>query len=144
MSDQPIQMSAGLPTTVLPESDAAERDALAQALAAPDPKPAIAAIVAANPRSLDGLVGVRRPQRRRDRAATPPTGSAITEDSTRCVRTDGVAPGYVRWSAPGNHGFLRSLLGLGLMAEAIGEARRSRALCPVPVSSSTRRACRPT
>jgi Protein of unknown function (DUF3151) len=29
--------------------------------------------------------------------------------------------GYVRWSEPTNHGFLRSLRGLGEMAEAIGE-----------------------
>ena len=30
--------------------------------------------------------------------------------------------GYVRWSEPTNRGFLRSLAGLGAMAEAIGEA----------------------
>jgi hypothetical protein len=29
--------------------------------------------------------------------------------------------GYVRWSAPTNRGFLRSLAGLGAMAESIGE-----------------------
>ncbi len=28
----------------------------------------------------------------------------------------------MRWASPGNHGFLRSLLGLQLMAAAIGEA----------------------
>jgi hypothetical protein len=29
--------------------------------------------------------------------------------------------GYVRWAAPANHGFLRSLVGLAQMAERIGE-----------------------
>jgi Protein of unknown function (DUF3151) len=29
--------------------------------------------------------------------------------------------GYVRWSAPSNHGFLRSLLGLSIVAERLGE-----------------------
>jgi len=30
--------------------------------------------------------------------------------------------GYVRWAEPTNHGFLRSLRGLGAMAAEIGEA----------------------
>jgi len=53
MSDQPILISSGLPTTVLPEPDRSQRDALADALDAADPKAEIAAIVAANPRSLE-------------------------------------------------------------------------------------------
>ena len=42
MYDLPIQMSSGLPTTVLPEPDASLRHALAQALNADEPKAAIA------------------------------------------------------------------------------------------------------
>ena len=58
MSDQPeqrpIEMSAGLPSTVLPEQPPALRAALEQALAADDPRAAVAAVVAANPRFLEG------------------------------------------------------------------------------------------
>ena len=58
MSDQPeqrpIEMSAGLPSTVLPEQPPALRAALEQALAADDPRAAVAAVVAANPRLLEG------------------------------------------------------------------------------------------
>jgi hypothetical protein len=120
MSDQPIQMSAGLPTTELPESDAAEREALAQALAASDPKPALAAIVAANPRSLAGWSAFGDHSGDvMSRYAAYRVGYHRGLDALRANGWRG--SGYVRWSAPGNRGFLRSLLGLGLMAEAIGE-----------------------
>jgi hypothetical protein len=124
MSDQPIQMSSGLPTTVLPEPDAAELRALAQALAAADPKVAISAIVAANPRSLAAWA-----------AFGDHSGDVISRYAAYRVgyhrgldalRANGWrGSGYVRWDAPGNHGFLRSLLGLHLMAEAIGETDES-------------------
>ena len=120
MSDQPIQMSAGLPTTELPESDAAERDAIAQALAAPDPKSALASIVAANPRSLDGWAAFGdRSGDVMSRYAAYRVGYHRGLDALRASGWRG--SGYVRWSAPGNRGFLGSLLGLGLMADAIGE-----------------------
>ena len=124
MSDQPIQMSSGLPTTVLPEPDAAELRALAQALAAADPKVAISAIVAANPRSLAAWA-----------AFGDHSGDVISRYAAYRVgyhrgldalRANGWrGSGYVRWAATGNHGFLRSLLGLHLMAEAIGETDES-------------------
>ncbi len=124
MSDQPIQMSSGLPTTVLPEPDAAERQALAQAIVAADPKVAISAIVVANPRSLSAWA-----------AFGDHSGDVISRYAAYRVgyhrgldalRANGWrGSGYVRWAAPGNHGFLRSLLGLHLMAEAIGETDES-------------------
>jgi hypothetical protein len=124
MSDQPIQMSSGLPTTVLPEPDPRERDALAAALEAADPKSALAAIVAANPRSLEGWsafgdhsVDVM------SRYAAYRVGYHRGLDALRANGWRG--SGYVRWTAPGNRGFLRSLLGLHLMADAIGEADES-------------------
>ena len=56
MSDaqQPIHMSSGLPSTVLPEPDAAVAEALAAASSADDPRGALAEVVAANPRLSAG------------------------------------------------------------------------------------------
>jgi hypothetical protein len=120
MSDQPIQMSDGLPSTVLPEPDAGAQHKLAQALQAADPVLAIAAFVAAHPRSLEGWAEVG------DHA-----GDVISRYAAYRVgyhrgldvlRANGWrGSGYVRWEGAGNRGFLRCLLGLHLMAKAIGE-----------------------
>jgi hypothetical protein len=120
MAELPIEMSSGLPTTVLPESDAAVRHALAQAAQAADPRAAIAGVVAANPRALDAW------------AALGDHGRDVIERYTAyrvgyhrgldALRANGWrGSGYVRWAAPGNRGFLRCLLGLGAAADAIGE-----------------------
>ena len=124
MSDQPIQMSSGLPTTVLPEPDGPEREALEQALAAADTKSAIASIVAADPRSLAAWAALG--DHSGDvisRYAAYRVGYHRGLDALRANGWRG--SGYVRWAAPGNHGFLRSLLGLHLMAQAIGETDES-------------------
>ena len=124
MSDQPIHMSSGLPTTVLPEPDGAERRALEHALAAADTRSAIASIVASNPRSLAGWAALG--DHSGDvisRYAAYRVGYHRGLDALRANGWRG--SGYVRWAAPGNHGFLRSLLGLHLMAEAIGETDES-------------------
>jgi hypothetical protein len=122
MSDQPIQFSSGLPTTVLPETDPVIRRRLAQALdLAPDQRhDAVSAVVADNPRSLDawaalGDVG-RDPV---ERYAAYRIGYHRGLDALRANGWRG--SGYVRWAAPSNHGFLRSLLGLQRMAAVIGE-----------------------
>ena len=121
MSDQPIQMSSGLPTTVLPEPEVAERHALAQASSAADPQQAIAAVVAGNPRSLEAWAAFGdHSEGVMSRYAAYRVGYHRGLDALRAHGWRG--SGYVRWSEPGNHGFLRSLLGLHLMAEAIGEA----------------------
>ena len=120
MSDQPIHMSGGLPTTELPEAAPALRAALEQALASDDPRSAVAGIVAGNPRSLDGWATLgdlgRDPI---ERYAAYRVGYHRGLDALRANGWRG--SGYVRWNAPGNRGFLRSLRGLGLMAAAIGE-----------------------
>lgn len=120
MSDQPIHMSTGLPTTVLPEPDAAESAALARAMTADDPRAAVSAFVAAHPRSLAGwathgdlATDVM------DRYAAYRVGYHRGLDALRANGWRG--SGYVRWSAPSNTGFLRCLLGLHLMAVEIGE-----------------------
>lgn len=120
MSDQPISMSSGLPSTVLPEPDAALRHALAQAAQADDVRAAVAAVVAGAPRLLAGwaLLG----DHGRDtieRYAAYRVGYHRGLDALRANGWRGT--GYVRWSAPGNAGFLRCVLGLGTMAAAIGE-----------------------
>jgi hypothetical protein len=121
VAEQPIQMSSGLPSTVLPEADADLRQRLARALESSDPRPALTAIVAEHPRWLDGWAALgdigRDPV---ERYAAYRVGYHRGLDALRANGWRG--SGFVRWSAPGNHGFLRSLLGLQLMADAIGEA----------------------
>jgi Protein of unknown function (DUF3151) len=120
MSDQPIQMSSGIPTTVLPEPDGTLRHELAQALRADDPRQAVSAFVAAHPRSLEGWAELGDLGRDViDRYAAYRVGYHRGLDALRANGWRG--SGYVRWSAPGNQGFLRCLLGLHLMAAEIGE-----------------------
>jgi hypothetical protein len=124
MSDQheqrPIQMSGGLPSTELPEAPPALRSALEQALTGDDPRPAVAAIVAGNPRFLEGWAALGDLGRDTiERYAAYRVGYHRGLDALRANGWRG--SGYVRWSAPGNRGFLRSVRGLGLMAAEIGE-----------------------
>lgn len=120
MSDQPIRMSSGIPTTILPEPAPDERAELEQALADDDPRTAVSAFVASHPRSLHGwathgdlAVDVM------DRYAAYRVGYHRGLDALRANGWRG--SGYVRWSDAGNEGFLRCLLGLHLMAGEIGE-----------------------
>jgi hypothetical protein len=120
MSDQPIQMSTGLPTTVLPEADPALRHELGQALQADDPRTAVSNFVAAHPRSLDGWAAHGDLGRDvMDRYAAYRVGYHRGLDALRANGWRG--SGYVRWAAPGNQGFLRCLLGLHLTATEIDE-----------------------
>jgi Protein of unknown function (DUF3151) len=120
MSQQPIHMSGGLPTTELPESPPALRAALEQALASADPRAAVAAVVADNPRFLDGWATLGDLGRDAvERYAAYRVGYHRGLDALRANGWRG--SGYVRWGAPGNRGFLRSVRGLGLMAAEIGE-----------------------
>lgn len=121
MAEQPIHMSSGLPSTVLPESDPAVRHALAQALHADDPRAAVAVVVADNPRTLDAWAALGDHGRDTiERYAAYRVGYHRGLDALRANGWRG--SGYVRWSAPGNRSFLRCLLGLAAMADAIGEA----------------------
>jgi hypothetical protein len=120
-SDQsPIQMSAGLPSTALPESPPPVRHELAQALAADSPREAIATVVAANPRLLEGWAALGDHGRDLiERYAFYRVGYHRGLDALRANGWRG--SGYVRWSVPGNQGFLRCLAGLGEVAAEIGE-----------------------
>lgn len=120
MSEQSIQMSSGLPSTVLPEPDAAFRHALQQALAAPDARAAVARIVAEAPRSSEAWAALGDHGRDTiERYTAYRVGYHRGLDALRANGWRG--SGYVRWSAPGNRGFLRCLMGLGACADAIGE-----------------------
>lgn len=120
MSDQPIQLSGGIPTTALPEAEPAARHALEQALGAADPRAAVSEFVAGDPRSLDGWAAHGDLGRDViDRYAAYRVGYHRGLDALRANGWRG--SGYVRWTAPGNLGFLRCLLGLHLMATEIGE-----------------------
>ncbi len=122
VSDQPIQMSSGLPTTVLPAPDPGDAERLAAALARPDDerRAAVAEVVASSPRLLDGWAALgdlgRDPI---ERYAAYRVGYHRGLDALRANGWRG--SGYVRWSEPSNHGFLRALRGLGRMAAEIGE-----------------------
>lgn len=122
MTDHQVQFSDGLPTTVLPETDAVVRHRLAQAVGGPAAarRDAVAEVVADHPRSLDAWATLgdlgRDPI---ERYASYRVGYHRGLDALRANGWRG--SGYVRWSAPSNHGFLRSLLGLAEMAAVIGE-----------------------
>lgn len=120
MSDQPINMSSGLPTTVLPDAEPALRQALAQALADDDPRGAVGKVVASAPRWSEAWAVLGDLGRDTiERYAAYRVGYHRGLDSLRANGWRG--SGYVRWAATGNEGFLRCLLGLQVMASEIGE-----------------------
>lgn len=122
MTDQPINLSSGLPATVIPAVDPALAERLARAIAQPESerREAVAQVVASAPRYLDAWAELgdlgRDPV---ERYAAYRVGYHRGLDTLRANGWRG--SGYVRWAEPTNRGFLRSLRGLGEMAAAIGE-----------------------
>ncbi len=120
--ERPIAMSQGLPSTVLPAPDDDVRAALDAALALDGEhrRDAVASVVTADPRFLEAWAELgdlgRDPI---ERYAYYRVGYHRGLDALRASGWRG--SGYVRWSAPTNRGFLRSLAGLGAMAAEIGE-----------------------
>jgi hypothetical protein len=120
MPEQPIHLSTGLPSTVLPDADAGLRRRLERAVAEPSPRDAIALVIADDPQFLDGWAALGDSGRDVvERYAAYRVGYHRGLDALRANGWRG--SGYVRWSAVGNRGFLRCLLGLGACADAIGE-----------------------
>ena len=121
-STQPIGLSTGLPSTVIPPLEPGVRHLLSQALSQ-EPgsrRPAVAAFVADHPRILDGwaeLGGLGRDPI--EAYAAFRVGYHRGLDALRANGWRG--SGYVRWATASNHGFLRCLLGLQRRAAEIGE-----------------------
>jgi len=117
MSDAPVHLTpSGPPETVLTPEAPEVLAALAEALAEDDPavrRDRVAAIVAANPRFLDGWAQLGRLGR-------DDVGYHRGLDRLRASGWRG--SGYVRWEHESNRGFLRALDGLRRSAAAIGEA----------------------
>jgi hypothetical protein len=90
------------------------------ALNSDDPRSAIASVVADHPRSSEAWAALGDHGRDVvERYAAYRVGYHRGLDALRANGWRG--SGFVRWSASGNHGFLRCLLGLHLAAAAIGE-----------------------
>jgi hypothetical protein len=113
---------SGPPRTVLPAEDGRLDTSLRQALAAPDAdrREQVAAVVAANPRSLNGWAALGSLGRdTMERYAAYRVGYHRGLDALRANGWRG--SGYVRWADETNRGFLRCLRGLQQMCAAIGE-----------------------
>ena len=123
MSDRPVTLTtSGPPETVLDAEPAELVAALAAALDLDDAgrRAAVATVVAANPRFLDGWA--RLGQLGRDdieKYAAFRVGYHRGLDRLRANGWRG--SGYVRWSHEENRGFLRALHGLSVTAGRIGE-----------------------
>jgi hypothetical protein len=120
--DSPVNLSAGLPETVLPPPPPEAASRLAAALSEPFERKhaAVADVVATFPRYLDGWA--RLGQQARDDVeayACFRVGYHRGLDALRAAGWRG--SGYVRWRHDTNRGFLRSLEGLRQSAAAIGE-----------------------
>jgi hypothetical protein len=123
MSDSPVNISHGLPETVLPDPPAEAAARLAAAMAEPVDRrrDAVAAVVAAYPRFLDGWARLGELARDEVEAyACYRVGYHRGLDALRGAGWRG--SGYVRWAQPANRGFLRAVEGLRESAAAIGEA----------------------
>ena len=114
----PVNLSGGLPETVLPAPPADAADALA---AAGNDIAAVQQVVAAHPRFLAGwaMLGDLA-QSDLEAYAYYRVGYHRGLDTLRGAGWRG--SGYVRWRHETNRGFLRALDGLQRKAELIGEA----------------------
>lgn len=121
MSDTPVNLSAGLPSTVLPLPPAG----LAAALeAAGTDRSRLAAVAVEEPRFLDVWAALgEQADDAIERYAYFRVGYHRGLDQLRASGWRG--SGYVRWAAPTNRGFLRCLDGLRAAAEAIGETQEA-------------------
>jgi hypothetical protein len=122
VSNQPINFSSGIPTTVLPAPSAVDAERLSDALALEGEarRAAVAAAVAASPKFLAGWAALGDLGRdTMERYAAYRVGYHRGLDALRANGWRG--SGYVRWAEPTNHGFLRAMRGLARMAAEIGE-----------------------
>jgi hypothetical protein len=122
MSDSPVNLSAGLPETILPPPPAELASRLSDALVAPieQRREAVSHVVADNPLFLDGWATLGDLARDDVEAyAAYRVGYHRGLDRLRANGWRG--SGYVRWADHPNRGFLRGVQGLGRAAGRIGE-----------------------
>lgn len=119
---QPIGLSSGVPTTVLPESPPEVRHRVEQALSASegDRWALVSDVVADHPRDLSGWAALAEVST--DRIARYAAARVGYHRGLDALRANGWrGSGYVRWTAIGNRPFLRCLLMLQNAAASIGE-----------------------
>ena len=112
----------GPPDVVLPEVRADLVSALDAAIASPghQKRDAVARVVASNPRFLDAWAALG--DCARDTIESYMAYRVGYHRGLDALRANGwKGSGYVRWSAPTNHGFLRCVDGLARTAGMIGE-----------------------
>lgn len=123
--DANVNLSAGLPETVLEPAPSELIAVLEAALAAPERERhvAVSAVAAAHPRFLEAWATLAEIAAA---AGDPVQSYAYARvgyhrglDALRAAGWKG--SGYVRWAEPSNRGFLRSLEALRVAAGAIGE-----------------------
>ncbi len=122
MTERPVNLSTGLPQTVLHLEPQAAREALAAARSeTPDRRrEAVSNVVASWPTYLDGWA--RLGQLARDQVEAYACYRVGYHRGLDQLRQSGWrGSGYVRWEHESNRGFLRSLAGLADAAGRIGE-----------------------
>jgi hypothetical protein len=122
VTDHPVNLSSGLPSTVLPPQPDDALAALDDALARPESerRDATSAVAARWPLFLDAWARLSELARDDVEAyAYARVGYHRGLDALRAAGWRGT--GYVRWSEPTNRGFLRALDQLRSSAVAIGE-----------------------
>jgi hypothetical protein len=123
MSSSVNVSGTGPPNVVLPAVDIDLQAALDSALNSPerDRRDAVARVVAQNPRYLAAWAALGDVAR--DSVESYMAYRVGYHRGLDALRANGwKGSGYVRWSAPTNHGFLNCLDGLARSAAAIGEA----------------------
>ena len=122
MSSSVNVSGTGPPNVVLPAVDSDLQAALDTALNSPehDRRDAVARVVAQNPRYLAAWAALGDVAR--DSVESYMAYRVGYHRGLDALRANGwKGSGYVRWSAPTNHGFLNCLDGLARTAAAIGE-----------------------
>lgn len=120
--DRPVQLTRGLPETVLPPPPKTWSDALELAgrAEAPARRDALARVVAAYPRYVEAWAALAETSADDVEAyAYARVGYHRGLDALRAAGWRGT--GYVRWREPSNRAFLRALDALRARAGAIGE-----------------------
>lgn len=121
-NDSPVPLGAGLPETILPAQPREATASLDAALVLPEPqrRDAVAKVAAAWPTFLEAWAELA--QLGRDPVESYAYARVGYHRGLDALRGAGWrGSGYVRWSEPTNHGFLRSLEALRRTAAAIGE-----------------------